>query len=54
MLTGIHFYNKVEELILDNNGVTQLSLPPMVNLSSLSVNNNNLDDLQKTLLNLEM
>ena len=54
MLTGIHIYNKVEELILDNNGVTQLSLPPMINLSSLSVNNNNLDDLQKTLLNLEM
>ena len=54
MLKGIHIFAKVEELILDNNGLTELSLPPMVKLNSLSANNNNLEDLHVNLHNLEL
>ena len=54
MLNGIHEYERVEELILDNNRLSQLCLPPLLHLKTLSVNNNNLQDLGRMLGNLEM
>lgn len=53
-MNGIHVYDKVEELILDNNGLQELCLPPMGTLKSLTANNNELKDLQRTVHNLKL
>jgi len=52
-LAGIQDYQRVEELVLDNNRLSTLCLPALPNLRALSINNNNLEDLDQLLRNLE-
>lgn len=52
-MNGIHQFGLLEELILDNNGLSQLFLPPLARLRSLTINNNNLQDLSQVVGNLE-
>ena len=51
---GIGVFEGVEELVLDNNRLSSLTLPRLPALRTLCLNNNNLSDLVQVLDNLEL